>query len=202
MGEPLKTVAFTDDEPGILQVLKMACEGRYQIVGQGHNGLDAVTLVKSLKPQVLVLDLHMPVMDGIEALRQIAPLKTTAVVILTADQDVTIARQIMDLGACGYVTKPFEFSQLVPMLETAWHQFQSSEGLKKEVSVLTESLETRKLFERAKGILMEQQGFTEDQAHKMLQKMSQDQGLTLKEVCRSLIQVKMLLGKTTLRKAI
>jgi len=193
---PLQTVAFVDDEPGILQVLRMACESCYQVIGEGRNGIEAVTLVKTLKPQVLVLDLHMPAMDGLQALRQIVPFETTAVVILTADQDPKIAREAMDLGACGYVNKPFELSQIIPMLETAWHRFQSAHHLRQEVAQLSENLETRKLLERAKGILMEQQGFTEDQAHKMLQKMSQDQGISLKEVCRSLIQIRMVLGKT------
>jgi AmiR/NasT family two-component response regulator len=200
MMEPLRTVAFVDDEPGILQVLRIACEGQYQVVGQGSNGLDAITLVKSLKPQVLVLDLHMPVMDGLLALRQIVALETTAVVFLTADQDPAVAREAMDLGACGYVTKPFEFSQVVPMLETAWHRFQSAHLLREQVATLSDSLETRKLLERAKGILMEQQGYTEDQAHKMLQKMSQDQAISLKEVCRSLIQIRMVLGKMAQQK--
>src|SRR5580692_6938874 len=113
MNQPLKSVAFVDDEPGILQVLRMACEARYKVIGEGRNGLEAITLVKTLKPQVLVLDLHMPVMDGLEALRQIVPLETTAVVILTADQESKVARDTMDLGACGYVTKPFELSQIV-----------------------------------------------------------------------------------------
>jgi len=202
MVEPLHSVAFADDEVGILQVLQMACEGHYEIVARAHNGLEAVTLVRTLKPQLMVLDLHMPVMDGMEALRQISALKTTAVVMLTADQSPLVARQAMDLGASGYVAKPFEFSQIVPMLETAWYSYQSTRSLRKEVFDLTESLETRKLLERAKGILMEQQGFSEDQAHKTLQKMSQDQAVSLKEVCRSLIQVKSLLGRSIQRKAV
>jgi response regulator NasT len=202
MNQILRTVAFVDDEAGILQILKMACETRYEIVGQGKNGLEAITLVKALKPQILVLDMHMPVMDGLEALRQIVPLRTTAVVVLSADQDAAIVRQAMEAGACGYFNKPFDYSQVIPMLETAWHHFQSAKVLGDQLLEMTESLETRKLLERAKGILIEQQGFTEDQAHKVLQKMSQDQAISLKEVCRSLIQVKNLLGRAAQRKAV
>src|SRR5258708_3872878 len=200
MVEPLKTVAFVDDDSGIREVLRIACEKRYQVLGQGCNGLDAITLVKSLKPQVLVLDLHMPVLDGFLALKQIVVFNTTAVVILTADQDPVVAREAMDFGACGYITKPFEITQIVPVLETAWHRFQSTDVLRKEVAVLSDSLATRKLVERAKGILMEQQGFSEEEAHKILQKMSQDQAISLKEVCRSLIQIRMVLGKTAQQK--
>jgi two-component system, response regulator PdtaR len=202
MKASLQTIAFADDEPGMLELLRVACESRYQIVGKAHNGLEAVTLVQAVKPQVLILDLHMPVLDGLETLRRIVPLQTTAVVMLTADQDPKFAREALDIGACGYVTKPFEFSQIVPMIETAWHRFQTARGLQKEVFDLKVSLETRKLLDRAKGILMEQQGFSEDQAHKTLQKMSQDQAISLQEVCRSLIQVRNLLGKAAQKKAV
>ena len=174
----------------------MACSDHYQIVGQGRYGLEALTLVKTLKPQLLVLDLHMPGMDGLEVLRQIVPLQTTAVVILTADEDPQKAGEAMDLGACGYVTKPFEYSQVVPMLETAWHAFQAVQVLQSELAVLNETLDTRKLLEKAKGILMLQQGLSEEAAHKTLQKLSQDQAISLKEVCRSIIQVRMVLGKS------
>jgi len=196
MRQPLKTVAFADDDPGILRILEMACSDHYQIVGQGRYGLEALTLVKTLKPQLLVLDLHMPGMDGLEVLRQIVPLQTTAVVILTADEDPQKAGEAMDLGACGYVTKPFEYSQVVPMLETAWHAFQAVQVLQSELAVLNETLDTRKLLEKAKGILMLQQGLSEEAAHKTLQKLSQDQAISLKEVCRSIIQVRMVLGKS------
>jgi AmiR/NasT family two-component response regulator len=202
MIEPLKSVAFVDDEPGILQLLQMACEARYKIVGQGRDGLEAITIVKTLKPQLLILDLHMPVMSGLEALLQISPLRSTAVVVLTADQNPKVAREAMDLGASGYVAKAFDFAQIVPMIETAWHHFQAGTLLRQEVAHLSDSLETRKILERAKGILIEQQGLTEDQAHKALQKMSQDQAISLKEVCRSLIQVRTLLGKASQRKAV
>src|SRR5260370_1254311 len=84
---------------------KWACEAHYHVVGKGTNGLEAITLVKTLKPQVLILDHHMPVMNGLEALRQIVLLRTTAVVLLTADQDPNVAREAMEIGAFGYVTK-------------------------------------------------------------------------------------------------
>jgi response regulator NasT len=194
MSNPLVTVAFADDEPGILQVLLVACEPRYQIVGTAKNGHETVQLVKDAKPNVLVLDIHMPSLDGLAALKQIVPLRTTAVVVLTADQSPDLARQAMDAGACGYMNKPFELVQIVPALETAWHRFQSDLALSDELAKMSENLETRKLLDKAKGILMEQQGFSEEMAHKALQKMSQDQGISLKEVCRSVIQVKMVLG--------
>jgi AmiR/NasT family two-component response regulator len=202
MIQPLKRVAFADDESGIRQVLELSCRGKYEVVGQAKNGLEAISLVKALRPQVLTLDIYMPIMNGLDALKEIVALGTTAVVILTADQDPETAVQAMNGGACGYITKPFEFSQVVPMLETVWHRFQTSQAFQNEIATLSESLETRKLLEKAKGILMEQQGMTEESAHKTLQKMSQDQAISLKEVCRSLIQVRTLLSRTVQRKAV
>ncbi len=193
--EPLKTVAFADDEPGILQVLKLSCELKYKIVGTAKNGEEAIALVKAKRPDVLILDVHMPVLDGLEALKQIAALKTTAVVILTADQDPAVARAAMDLGASAYMTKPFEFSQVVSVLESAWHHHQIVTSLKEQARSLSETLENRKLLDKAKGILMEQQGFSEETAHKTLLKMSQDQGILLKDLCRSVIHLKTMLGK-------
>jgi response regulator NasT len=107
----------------------------------------------------------------------------------------------MDMGACGYMQKPFNGMQVAAIMESAWHRFQTIFALQEKNRLLDEALELRKLTERAKGILMEQQGFTEEQAHKCLLKMSQDQGLQLKDVCRSVIQVRMVLGKMQKPKA-
>lgn len=192
----LQSIAFADDQDAILNVLKTTCH-HYQICGLAHNGMEAVQLVKTHRPQVLIMDLHMPVMTGMEALKEIVALGTTAVVMITADSDPARAREAMAIGASAYMAKPLEASQIIPTIESAWHQFQAQQDLRREIKDLNDTLETRKLLERAKGILMEQQGMSEDQAHKTLQKMSQDQAITLKEVCRSLIQVRALLGKTS-----
>lgn len=195
---PLKTIAIADDESALLTVLQEICtELGYHVVGTALNGSEAVDLVRRTQPNVLLLDFHMPVLDGIEATRQIVALGTTAVVLMTADTDPQLARQAMDLGACGYMRKPFETSQVAAITETAWHRYQTVGELQKKNRELDEALETRKVIEKAKGILMEQQGFTEDEAHRCLLKMSQDQGIALKEVCRSVIQVRMVLGKST-----
>jgi two-component system, response regulator PdtaR len=192
--EPLKTVAFADDQMDILKILQMACQSKYQTLGTATNGLEAFELVKEKAPNVLIMDVHMPKMDGLEALAKIVPLQTTAVVMLTADSSPELGRKAMDLGACAYLAKPIELTQFSPILEGAWHRFQTVKALTQEMKSLSETLETRKLLEKAKGILMEQQGYSEDEAHRMLQKMAQDQGITLKELCRSLIQVRMVLG--------
>jgi AmiR/NasT family two-component response regulator len=192
---PPKTIAIAEDDAGVRQFLQyILADLGYEFAGSAKNGAEAITLVKEIKPNVLIMDFHMPVMNGLEATQKIVLENTTAVIILTADPSPVVARQAMDFGACGYMPKPVEVSQIIPMIESAWHRFQTVRGLQAEMRALTENLETRKLLEKAKGILMEQQGYTEQEAHTTLQKMSQDQGIPIKEVCRSIVQVKMVLG--------
>jgi response regulator NasT len=193
---PLKTIGFADDERGIRDLLQLAITDLgYQVAGSAQNGLEAVELVRRLKPNVILLDIHMPGLEGEEAARQIIALETTAVVILTADTNPVLARRLMDMGAAAYMVKPFSINQIGAAVESAWHRFQTVSGLLEERSRLNETLEVRKLMEKAKGILIEQQHLTEEEAHRTILKMSQDQGLAVKEVCRSILQVKMLLGQ-------
>ena len=202
MAIPLEKIAIADDEQSVLLLMKEIVQDLgYECVGIAQNGADAVELVRRTQPQVLLLDVHMPVLDGMKVLAQIVEMKTTAVVTLTGDPDIELARRAMDAGASGYMQKPMESMQIAAIVESAWHRFQTIHSLQEEKKALDAALETRKLTEKAKGILMEQQGFSEDDAHKCLLKMSQDQGIPLKEVCRSIIQVKMLLGKKSKRAA-
>ena len=190
-----KTIAIAEDDPGVRQFLRyILTDLGYEFAGEAKNGSEAITLVKTAKPNVLIMDFHMPVLNGLEATKKIVVENTTAVIILTADSDPAVARNAMDFGACGYMPKPVEVAQITPMIESAWHRFQTVRSLHAEMQVLTDNLETRKLVEKAKGILMEQQGFSEQEAHRCLQKMSQDQGIPIKDVCRSIVQVKMVLG--------
>jgi response regulator NasT len=191
----LRTIAIADDEPLLQAVLSnMLRQAGYDVVGTAADGQEALHLATVRKPQILLLDIHMPVMDGLQALEKIVLLRTTAVIMLTGDGSPDVAHQAMTLGASGYLRKPVELMTLAPMLETAWHHFRKEHALDQKNLELQEMLEVRKLVEKAKGILMEQQGFTEEEAHKCLNRMSQDQGLAMKDVCRSIIQVKMVLG--------
>jgi len=200
---PLKSILIADDDKGIRDLLQRSLADRgYEIVDCVSNGAEAIERVRQFKPNLLIMDVHMPHMDGMDASRQIIPLGTTAIVLLTADQDSAVAHQALDLGVCGYMNKPFELSQLVPIMESGWHRFLIVKALQDEMRSLQDNLETRKLLEKAKGILMEQQGFREEEAHRTIQKLAQDQGITIKELCRSLIQVRMVLGgKSKAKKA-
>jgi AmiR/NasT family two-component response regulator len=200
MSTSLKTIAIADDEPAQLALLgEVVTTGGYELVGTATNGLDAIQLVQRVKPNLILMDLHMPRMNGLEAAQAIIVFKSTAIVMMTGDSDPVIARQALDAGVSGYMLKPADVAQIGPILESAWHRYQTVNTLQTELALAMETLETRKVVEKAKGILMEQQGFSEELAHKFLQKMSQEQGIPLKEVCRSVIQVKMLLGRNTIR---
>jgi len=202
MTEPLKTIAIADDQESLVALLRaIVTAAGYTCVGSASNGLEAVDLVRRTHPNVLLMDFHMPVLDGLEALKQIVTFATTAVVILTGDPDPVLGRKALDAGACGYMLKPFETNQIASTIESAWHRFQTVATLQLKAKNLDEALELRKLTERAKGILMEQQGFGEEESHRCLMKMSQDQGIPLKDVCRSVIQVRMVLGKKSKRNA-
>ena len=201
MENRLLTYIIADDDASIVRVLELALKSKgYTCLGATANGLHAIELVREKKPQLILLDFHMPGLDGLTATKKITEIGTTAVVLFTGDSNPDLPRQAMDLGASGYLQKPFEVDHLVATMESAWHAFTTERHLTGTIRDLNDTLETRKLVEKAKGILMEQQHFTEEAAHKMLQKMSQDQGISLKEVCRSVIQVKMVLGKSAHRK--
>src|SRR6185437_13740110 len=120
-----------------------------------ESGFQAVELAKQHHPQLMILDLHMPGMDGLEATRQITALGGTAVLILSMEQDVAITRKAMELGAAGFLHKPFYPEQLATTLESVWFRYQQGRLLQEEARALREALEIRKLVERAKGILIE-----------------------------------------------
>lgn len=203
MGIPLKTIVLAEDDATVARYLcEFLVKNGYELRAISQNGIQAVEQVKAHQPHLLLMDIHMPLMNGLEAAKQVIAFGSTAVVLTTADADPETARAAMDLGVCGYIRKPCDISQIEPVLESAWHRFQTEKTLREEMRVLSDTLETRKVLDKAKGILMEQQGFSEEEAHRAIQKMAQDQGITVKELCRSLIQVRMVLGsksKTGLR---
>jgi AmiR/NasT family two-component response regulator len=200
MATTLKTIVIAEDEPIVMRLLlAIATQSGYQCLVTATTGDDLIDLVRRQKPNVVLTDFHMPGRDGLEMIRQLTALKTSAVVVLTAETDPVIARQALEAGASGYLHKPSNEVQIVAALESAWHGFNTVTALEEKARALDEALELRKLTEKAKGILMSQQGMNEDAAHKTVLRMAQDQGITLKEVCRSIIQVRMLLGNSKTR---
>lgn len=170
----------------------------FRTVGIVQDGVEAVKLVRLLKPEIVLLDQEILTLNAKDATRQIVALGTTAVVLLMQESDSAFARETMDVGACAYMVRPFDTPQLGAILEVAWHRFHTTQALQDQTRSLNETLEVRKIFEKAKGILMQQQNLSEEQAHRTIQKLSQDQGIPIKDLCQSIVQVKTILGKERL----
>ncbi len=203
MTSPLKTIAIAADDSSLSEKLEQGlAKLGFQIVGMAKNGEEAIELVKSKKPQLIVMNAHLPLLTGMEASKRIIAMHQTAIVLILPDHNLSLVNEALTLGVCGYAHETLDAVQLRPILETAWHQFHVISDLQKQIGHLNETLETRKLLEKAKGILMEQQGLSEEAAHLVIQKMSQEQGIAIKEVCRSLIQVKMVLGKMASKRVV
>ncbi len=199
----LKTIGIAEADQTLSDSLQKALIANgYSISGTGKNGEEAIQMVKNNAPQMILVNYELPLLDGFEVSKRVIPLQQTAVTLMTPRTAPDLIQRALELGVSACIQIPFDPNQLRASLDSAYHQFQIVSTLKQQMESLSETLETRKIQEKAKGILMEQQGLSEEEAHKAIQKMSQDQGLAIKEVCRSIIQVKMLLGKMGTKRAV
>ncbi|MGN6333138.1 MAG: ANTAR domain-containing response regulator, partial [Motilibacteraceae bacterium] len=179
---PARRVVVAEDEALIrLDLVEMLQEEGYEVVGQAGDGERAVELAEELKPDLVVLDVRMPKLDGLAAAERIAAHRIP-VVILTAFSQRELVERARDAGAMAYLVKPFQKSDLVPAIEIALSRFAEVSALETEVANLTERLETRKAVERAKGSLMTQYAMTEPQAFKWIQRTAMDHRMTMREV--------------------
>jgi len=181
-------VVIAEDEAIIRLDLKETLqEEGYEVVGETGRGDEAVELVKSLQPDLAILDIKMPGMDGLEAARAISEDRRAAVLILTAFSQRDLIEQARDAGALAYLVKPFQKSELIPAVEVALGRFNEMKALSDENSSLAEQLATRKLVDRAKGILMDKHGMAEAEAFRFVQKSAMDGRRSLSEVAQSVI---------------
>ena len=181
-------VIIADDESIIrMDLREMLTNLGYLVVGEAGDGHDAVNLARELKPDVAVLDIKMPGMDGIEAARILTEEKIAPVVLLTAYSQRDLVERAKEAGVVGYITKPMRESDLTPAIEVAMARFAEFRALEKEVGDLKQALETRKLVDRAKGILIDTQGLTEAEAFRKIQKMSMNRRKPMKEVAEAII---------------
>lgn len=186
---PQRRVVVAEDEPLIrLDIVESLTEAGYEVVGEAGDGEAAVALVDELEPDVVVMDVKMPGLDGISAAEQIMKDRSCAVVMLTAFSQKDLVNRARDAGAMAYVVKPFTPSDLLPALEIAISRFQEIVSLESEIADLTERFETRKRVDRAKGILMTKMGLTEPEAFRWIQKTSMDRRLTMREVADAVIE--------------
>ena len=181
-------VVIAEDEAIIRLDLKETLEEEgYEVVGETGRGDEAVELVRTLQPDVAILDVKMPGVDGLEAARQITSDRLAAVLILTAFSQRELIEQARDAGALAYLVKPFQRSELVPAVEVAIGRFQEIKSLHDQAQSLEEQLATRKLVDRAKGKLMDTHAMSEQDAFSFIQRTAMQQRLTMRVVSEQVL---------------
>src|SRR5690349_11318052 len=182
-------VLIAEDEALIrLDLAEMLREEGYEVVGQAGDGQEAVDLAESLKPDLVIMDVKMPRRDGIDAASEIAGKRIAPIVILTAFSQRELVERARDAGAMAYLVKPFNINDLIPAIEVAVSRFGEIAALEQEVAELSDRLETRKLVERAKGLLQANQGMTEPEAFKWIQRAAMDRRTTMKRVAEVVLE--------------
>jgi AmiR/NasT family two-component response regulator len=183
-----KRVVIAEDEALIrMDLAEMLQEEGYEVVGQAGNGEDAVKLAAEHRPDLVILDVKMPVLDGISAAERIGADKIAPVLMLTAFSQRELVERARDAGAMAYLVKPFSKADLVPAIEMATSRYEELRALENEVADLAARFETRKLVDRAKGLLQVQLGMTEPEAFRWIQKTSMDRRLTMREVAQAVV---------------
>jgi response regulator NasT len=184
-----RTVVVAEDEVLIrMDLAEMLTEEGYSVVGQAGDGAAAVELVEEHRPDLVILDVKMPVLDGIAAAERIAAARIAPVVILTAFSQRDLVERARDAGAMAYLVKPFTRNDLVPAIEMAVSRFAELTQLESEVADLSERLETRKAVERAKSILQEQLRLSEPEAFRWIQKTAMDLRLSMRQVADGVVE--------------
>ncbi|MBJ7528941.1 MULTISPECIES: ANTAR domain-containing response regulator [Nocardioides] len=183
-----RTVVIAEDEVLIrMDLAEMLTEEGWSVVGQAGDGAKAIELAEQLRPDLVILDVKMPVLDGIAAAESIAGQRLAPVVILTAFSQRELVERARDAGAMAYLVKPFTQSDLVPAIEMAVSRFAEVQQLETEVADLTDRLETRKAVDRAKGILQEQLKVSEPEAFRWIQKTAMDLRLSMRQVAEGVV---------------
>lgn len=181
-------IVIAEDEAIIrLDLREILEEEGYEVVGDCGRGDEAVALVKEMNPDVVILDIKMPVMTGLEAAKLISETKICPVVMLTAFSQREVIEQARDAGALAYLVKPFQKSDLVPAIELAIARFAEMQALSGEVAALGAQLEIRKLVDRAKGILLDKYAMSESDAFAFIQKLAMTERVKMGEIAQRII---------------
>lgn len=193
--DPFQRFAIVGDDTATIDLLLKVTEKLgYTCIAKASAAVQAFELVRFHQPQVCLLNIEPGDAVGLEALEQIVALGTTAVFVWSRNAQTDLTQRALALGATGFFVPPFDLAQLLAVIEGGWVQFQRAHALQAEVGQLRDQLETRKLVDRAKGILMAARGITEPEAYKLLQRMSQDKRMSMKDVCRAVEQIEMVVG--------
>lgn len=185
---PIRRVIIAEDEALIrLDLKEMLEEEGYSVVGEASDGAQAVALAEELNPDLVILDVKMPILDGIAAAEQIARKRIAPVVILTAFSQRDLVEKAREAGAMAYLVKPFQKKDLLPTIEMALSRYTELLGLEAEVDDLQSRLEARKLVERAKGILMSEHAMNEPEAFRWIQRTSMNKRLTMRALAEAVL---------------
>ena len=188
-GKPARRAVVAEDEALIrMDVVETLTEAGFEVVGEAGDGERAVELATELKPDVVVMDVKMPVLDGISAAEKLSKAHIAPVVLLTAFSQKELVERATEAGALAYVVKPFTPNDLLPAIEIALARYEQIITLEAEVADMVERFETRKLVDRAKGLLNEKMGLTEPEAFRWIQKASMDRRLTMQDVAKAIIE--------------
>lgn len=186
-GTPARVV-IADDDPIIrMDLREMLTDLNYDVVGEAADGRNLVGLARDLKPELVIMDIRMPEMDGIEAARILTGESIAPVLLLTAYSEPDLVQRAMQAGVVGYLVKPFREAQLGPAIEVTLGRFREFQQVRKELGDLKEALEARKVIDRAKGFLMDRFGLSESDAFRRIQKRSMDTRKTMREVADAIL---------------
>jgi AmiR/NasT family two-component response regulator len=189
-------VLIAEDESLIaLQMRQALRDAGYEVLAEARTGTEAVRLAASLRPELILMDIRMPEMDGLQAARQIWKARATAIVMVTAYGGEALVEAALAAGASGYLVKPVHRRQLVPAVRLALERFRALEQARSEAAGAREALETRKLVERAKGVLMQRAGLSEAEAFRRLQRLSTDRGQPMKQTALQVLAADRILSE-------
>lgn len=187
LNEPRRVLVAEDESLIRLDIVETLTAAGFDVIAEAADGEEAVQLALELEPDLCVMDVKMPKMDGISAAEKILKELSCAVVMLTAFSQTELVERARDAGAMAYVVKPFSPADLIPAVEIAFSRHQEIESLEEEIADLSDRFETRKRVDRAKGLLMKNMGMTEPEAFRWIQKTSMDRRLSMREVADAVI---------------
>jgi AmiR/NasT family two-component response regulator len=191
--EPLRILIADDESIRMMSLRKQLVTLGHRVIAEASNGEEAAALAATTQPDLAILDIKMPVMDGIEAAQQITRSRPIPIILLTAYNEAELVERAAQANISAYLMKPVAEEDLLPAITLALIRFRQFEALRREVSDLREALEARKIIERAKGILVRRLGLTEEEAFRRLQKQSQDSNRKLAEVAEAIVMADRLL---------
>lgn len=182
-------IVIVDDEPITrLDIRDMLSEAGYDIAGEAADGFEAIEVCKNTKPDVVLMDIQMPILDGLKAGKKIIQAGyANGIVFLSAYSDETNTEKAKKLGAIGYLVKPLDEKSLIPTIEMSIEKGRETQKLMIEIDKLKSKLEERKIIEKAKGILIQENNISEDEAYQMIRKLSMDKRCRMSEIAELIV---------------